>query len=102
MVSGPANANYLMLYAAKDAAARERALPQMREAEASFRPLNAADRKAAEPWTLKPVPYPRGGFAELAKRSPLPADKAEQQLRLINGLYGGGEPKPGQLVKLVQ
>ena len=99
---GPANANYLLLYAAKDAPARERALPQMREAEASFRPLTAADRKAAEPWELKVVPYPRGGFAELAKRSPLPADKAEQQLRLINGFYGGGEPKAGQLVKLVQ
>jgi len=26
----------------------------------------------------------------------------EQQLRLINGLYTGGEPKPGQLVKVVE
>ena len=102
VVSGPQGSNYLMIYAARDAAARERALPQLRAAEASFRPLGAADRKAAEPWTLKAVPYPRGGFAELAKSSPLlPPDKAEQQLRLINGSYGGGEPKPGQLVKVV-
>ncbi|RZU02994.1 M48 family metalloprotease [Rivibacter subsaxonicus] len=102
IVTGPANSNYLLLYAAKDAAARERALPQLREAEASFRAMSAADRKAAEPWTIRAVPYPRGGFAELAKRSPLqPAELAERQLRLINGVYGGGEPKPGQLVKII-
>ena len=46
------------------------------------------------------MPYPAGGFAELARRSPLEA--AEQQLRLINGVYGGGEPRPGQLVKVVE
>jgi predicted Zn-dependent protease len=36
----------------------------------------------------------------LARRSPL--ERAEQQLRLINGVYGGGEPQVGQLVKIVQ
>ncbi len=106
VVSGPLGGNFLMLYAAKDAAARGRSLPQLREAEASFRPLSAADRKAAEPWVIQTAAYPRGGFAELARRSPLAADKsadkAEQQLRLLNGVYGGGEPKPGQLVKVVQ
>ena len=38
--------------------------------------------------------------SELARRSPLEA--AEQQLRLINGVYGGGEPARGQLVKVVE
>jgi predicted Zn-dependent protease len=36
----------------------------------------------------------------LARRSPL--ERAEQQLRLINCVYGGGEPQVGQLVKIVQ
>ena len=62
--------------------------------------MTAEDRNAARPWKLKTVPYPRGGFAELAKQSPL-TNNAEQQLRLLNGVYGGGEVKPGQLVKVV-
>jgi hypothetical protein len=45
---------------------------------------------------------PHGGFAELAKSSPLPSARAEAQLRLMNGIYGGdGEPTLGQLVKVV-
>ena len=70
-----------------------------RSAQNSFRPLSAADRAAARPWTLKTVPYPAGGFAQLARSAPLPS--AEQQLRLINVFYGGGEPRVGQLVKVV-
>ena len=38
-------------------------------------------------------------FAELAKQSPIATP--EKQLRLINGYYSGGEPAPGQLVKVV-
>ncbi|HSN34462.1 MAG TPA: peptidase, partial [Ideonella sp.] len=61
----------------------------------------SADRAAARPWTLQTVAYPRGGFAELARGSPLP--RAEQQLRLLNGVYSGGaEPKAGEPVKVVR
>jgi predicted Zn-dependent protease len=114
VIGGPTGGNFMLLYAAKDAAARGRALTQLREAEASFRPMSPADRKAAEPWVIKAVAYPRGGFAELARRSPLAGDtvsdktpdkaaeRVEQQLRLLNSVYGGGEPRPGQLVKVVQ
>jgi predicted Zn-dependent protease len=35
----------------------------------------------------------------VAKSSPVPT--AEQQLRLINGFYGGGEPRVGQMVKVI-
>ena len=63
--------------------------------------MNANDRSAARPWTVKLVPYPRGGFAELARQSPLTTN-AEGQLKLMNGVYAGGEPKPGELVKVVQ
>ncbi len=100
VVTGPNNSLYLMNYAAKDAVSLQRARAQMQEAQGSFRPLSAADRAAAKPWTLRQATYPRGGFAEMARTSPL-AD-AETQLRLINGFYGGGEPKPGQLVKAVE
>ena len=101
VVTGPGGRNYLMQYAAKDAAALQRARAQMVEAEASFRAITAADRAAARPWSVKTVAYPRGGFAELARSSPLPA-RAEAQLKLMNSAYGGGaEPKPGQQVKVV-
>ncbi|MDO9283744.1 MAG: M48 family metalloprotease [Aquabacterium sp.] len=102
VVTGPANRHYLLQYAARDAATLQRALAPLAEAETSFRALTGADRAAARPWVLKTVALPRGGFAELARSSPLPAP-AEGQLRLINGLYGSAaEPQPGQLVKVVQ
>jgi predicted Zn-dependent protease len=101
LVSGPGGRNFLMQYAAKDAAALQRASAQLSEAEASFRALGAAERSAAQPWRVKTLAYPRGGFAELARSSPLPV-RAEAQLRLMNSAYGGAaEPKPGQLVKVV-
>jgi predicted Zn-dependent protease len=101
VVDGPAGRRYLFIYAARDNQALQRSQGQMREAEASFRALTAADRAAAQPWVLRAVPYPRGGFAQLARQSPLPAN-AEQHLRLLNGVYAGGEPQVGQLVKVVE
>jgi predicted Zn-dependent protease len=101
LVAGPGGRNYAMQYAAKDAAAMQRANAQITEAASSFRPITAADRAAAKPWSVKMVAYPRGGFAELARSSPLTV-RAEEQLRLMNSAYGGGaEPKPGQMVKVV-
>jgi len=102
LVTGPGERNYLLQYVGKDAAARDRASAGIREAESSFRALTAADRTTARPWSVQTVPYPRGGFSELAKSSPLPAARAEAALKLMNGAYGGGaEPKPGQPVKVV-
>jgi predicted Zn-dependent protease len=105
VVTGPANRNYLMQYAAKDGAALQRALPQMGEGEASFRPISALERTAARPYLLRTTTMPRGGFAELARGAPEPA-RAEAQLRLLNGVYGAStpadEPKVGSLVKVVQ
>jgi predicted Zn-dependent protease len=102
LVSGPGNRNYLLNYGARDAAAMQRAAVGLAEAEGSFRPLSAADRAAARPWVLQTVPYPRGGFAELARSSPLTV-QAEAQLKLLNSAYtGGAEPRPGQPVKVVR
>jgi predicted Zn-dependent protease len=100
VVTGPQRRHYLLLHAAKDAAALRRAAAGLREAEASFRALKASDRDDARPWTIGRASYPRGGFEQLARRSPLP--NAEAQLRLINGHYGGGEPRQGQTVKVVE
>ena len=105
VVSGPNGQNYLIGYVAKDADSKQRAYRQMQEAEATFRAITAADRAAARPWAIKTLPYPRGGFASLARQSPL-GSNPEQQLKLINGVYGGGggggEPPPGQWVKVVE
>ena len=100
VITGPGERVYLLQTSAKDANALARARVGLREAESSFRALTAQDRSAARPWIIKTVNYPRGGFAELAKASPLA--RAEQQLRLINGYYGGGEPAAGQAVKVVE
>jgi len=103
LVTGPGDRNYWLQYVVKDDNARQRAQAGLREAEASFRPMSPADRAAAKPWSIQTVPYPRGGFSELAKSSPLPASRAEAQLRLMNSAYSGGvDPKPGQLVKVVR
>ncbi|MEO8165997.1 MAG: peptidase, partial [Betaproteobacteria bacterium] len=100
IATGPSNQNFAFIYAAKDRQSLQRAYRQIQEAEASFRALTEADRAAARPWQLKTVQMPAGGFAELAKQSPL-KNNAEQQLRLLNGVYGGGDIKRGELVKTV-
>ena len=99
VVSGPGDRIYLLQTSAKDSNALQRARAAVREAEGSFRAMTPQDRSAARPWVIKTVAYPRGGFAELAKSSPI--SRPEQQLRLINGYYGGGEPAVGQPVKVV-
>ena len=101
VVTGPAGRNFLLIYGARDGQSLQRARGKLREAEASFRALTVADVAAARPWVLKTVPYPRGGFPQFARQSPL-SGNTERQLRLINGVYAGGEPPPGQLMKIVE
>ncbi len=102
VVSGPGGRNYLLVYAARDAAALQRASASLRQAEMSFRALTAADRQAARAWVLDTVPMPAGGFEQLARSSLLSGDKVAQ-LKLLNGVYGGAAPPaPGQLVKIVK
>ena len=99
VIRGPGENVFLLQALAKDGAALQRSAAPLREAEGSFRGMTQQDVAGARPWQIKTLPYPRGGFSELAATSPLPA--AERQLRLINGYYGGGEPKQGQTVKVV-
>jgi predicted Zn-dependent protease len=105
LVDGPGGRTYALMHAGRDAAALARARGGLREAVSSFRPLGAAERAAARPWVIRTRALPPGGFAELARRSPLgdPA-AAERQLRLLNGVYGDGAAKlaAGRLVKVVE
>jgi predicted Zn-dependent protease len=97
VVTGPQQNTFVMLYLAADAAARNRAMPGLMAAEKSFRAMTTADQQAARPWQVKAVPFPRGGFAELARQSPVP----EKRLQLLNGTWGRSDPAVGQMVKTV-
>ena len=69
---------------------------------ASIRRLNSNERKLAEERRIKVVRAKAGDtFAKLAKQSNL-ANYPEAQLRLINGIYPTGEPKTGQLIKIIE
>jgi len=100
IVSAADNRRFALVWSARDGAALQRARAQLQQAQDSFRPLTPADRALARPWVLRTVVLPPGGWGELVRRSPLEA--AEPQLRLLNGVYGGGELRPGQRIKLVE
>ena len=99
LISSPQGSVFLFVHAAKDAATLQRNRTQMLETENTFRALTAADKTAARPWMVRSAMMPRGGFAELARTSPLA--NPEQQLRLINGVYSAGDIKPGLAVRTV-
>ena len=101
IVTGPQQLNYALLYLAASPAARQQAQPGLKAVEQSFRAMSAADTRAARPWQVRVVPFPRGGFTELERQSaPLP--QAARQLRLLNGLYGAeADPAVGTPVKVV-
>ena len=68
----------------------------------SLRKLRDDEQKLAEARKIKVITAKPGDtFSKLAKNSPL-SSHAEEQLRLLNGLYPDGEPTPGEPVKIVQ
>ena len=99
LITSPQGAVFVFIHAARDATTLQRNRAQMLETENTFRALTAADKAAARPWMVRSVMMPRGGFAELARTSPLA--NPEQQLRLINGVYPAGNVQPGVAVKIV-
>ena len=68
----------------------------------SVRTLRGQEKKLASAKRIKLIRARNGDtFAKLARRSNL--DRyAEEQLRLLNGLYPTGEPIPGELIKVIQ
>jgi predicted Zn-dependent protease len=100
LIDGPQNHRYLLVPAARDAVTLAQNQGAIQAAEESFRPLSAADRQAARPWVIRSTSYPKGGMSQLAQQTAL-SEAAEAHLRLLNGRYGGGEPKVGDMVKTV-
>ena len=95
-------AQYLIAGMAKDKATYNRERIILRGAINSFHALTPAEKRAARPYVLQiTAAQPGTTMAGLAQHSPLGAD-AESQLRLMNDLYPSGEPKSGQLLKIVQ
>jgi len=99
LVTGPGSLIYLLRPVARNVAVLQSARAALEQAQGSFRAITAAERARAKPWVLQTATFPSGGFAQLARRSPLP--DAERELRLINGHYAGGAPAVGQLVKVI-
>ncbi len=82
-----------------------RTLPgtELLETMASIRKLSKTDQKKATEKKLKIVRAKAGQtFAQLARQSKGLGKFAEQELRLLNGMYPNGEPKAGQLIKIVR
>lgn len=93
---------YLIAGMARDRLAYERERSALRGAINSFRAITPAEKQAIRPHMVQLLSVEPGvTMAGLARKSPL-GDEAEAQLRLINNLYPNGEPKSGQLLKIVQ
>lgn len=93
--------NFLLQQVFRDGNAYNRARDGIQSVLQSFRALSSADRQAAKPYQLRVLSLPAGkSLGALVQESPLP-DFAEQQLRLLNGIYPSGELRPGGLVKVV-
>lgn len=85
-------------FAAADRSFRDMAL--------GLRALNSQEKLMVEKATAGPRVHivtagPNDSFAELAKRSPL-KDDGDFVLRLINGKFPIGEPKTGELIKVIE
>ncbi len=94
-------AQYLIAGMAKDKTTYERERGTLRAAINSFQAISPAERQTARPYVLRLITAQAGTtMAGLARQSPLGAE-AESQLRLMNDLYPSGEPRPGQLLKIV-
>lgn len=94
---------YLIAGMTRGKAAYDRERSALRTAINSFHAITPAEKKTARTYSLQLIPAQPGKttMAALARQSPLGAD-AETQLRLMNGLYPGGEAEPGRILKIVQ
>jgi predicted Zn-dependent protease len=96
------NLAYVFAAATKGSAGTPSADPLFMSTIKTFRRLKQNEFTAAEPYKIKVIRADeKTRMADLAKQSPLPK-YAEQQLRLLNDLYPDKEPKPGQLIKVVE
>jgi predicted Zn-dependent protease len=93
---------YLFVGAVKGRASLESQDDKFMAMISSFRPLAAAQLALAQPLRLHLLHVEAGQtMASLAQGSKLP-DDPELNLRLLNGLYPSGEPRPGDWLKLLR
>jgi predicted Zn-dependent protease len=96
------NQAYILASVALDGADVAAVDAAMRHTALSFHSLRDDEKPLAEPRHLRLHTAVAGDtYAVLASRLPL-AGNAEAQLRLLNASYPGGEPKVGQIVKMVE
>ena len=93
---------YVLASVALDGADSQTVDAAMRQTALGFHPLREDEKALAEPLRLRLKNAGAGdSFTALAKGSRLPGD-AQAQLRLLNGHYPQGEPKPGDILKIVE
>jgi predicted Zn-dependent protease len=92
---------FLVTGITKDGPAYQRNKDAIKAAISSFHAITAAERQQARPYAISVIAaQPGTSMAGLAARSPL-GPHAETYLRLMNHLYPDAEPRPGQLLKVV-
>lgn len=87
---------FIMTSAAADEASQKALLDSIK----SFRPIARNEGVFADPLKITWVQADGRRWADLARNSRLP-ESPEDMLRLMNGDYPTGEPKPGEWIKLV-
>lgn len=93
---------FQILAAAKDADLLKKYDKEFLATVSSVRKLRNNEKKLAKARKIKLITAKRGDtFAKLAKNSPV-TSHAEEQLRLLNGMYPDGEPIPGKPVKIIE
>ena len=93
---------YVLASVALDGADPQAVSEAMRQTALGFHPLREDEKALAKPLRLHLKPAVAGdSFAALARGSRLPGD-AQAQLRLLNAHYPQGEPKPGDVLKIVE
>jgi len=93
---------FQVLAAAKDANLLKKHDKNFLATIESIRKLRSDEKELAKARKIKLITAKKGDtFAKLAKNSPL-SHHAEDQLRLLNGLYPNGEPTPGKPIKIVE
>jgi len=92
---------YLVAGITKDGPSYQRNKEAIKNAINSFHAMTASERQLARPYVIRIITAQHGmTMAGLAAHSPL-GPSAESYLRLMNHFYPDREPRPGQLLKVV-
>jgi len=93
---------YVLAGVAKDQAAASEYDRYFLETAQSFHPMTGEEKALARPLKIKIKPADNNTtFPDLARQSPLKT-YAEEQLRLLNGLYPRGEPQANMMLKIIE